>query len=150
MSDTTFDPELFMDAEVEGEMETKYTPIPDGDYVAMIDEKLDLKEVNGQPVVDLYHIIDDPELAEKMAMERISVKQSLFLDVADDGSLAFGPNKNVKLGKLREALGQNQAGQIWSIKMLAGAGPLRIKVGSRPDRNDATIIYNDVKATAAL
>ena len=83
-------------------------------------------------------------------MERISVKQSLFLDIDGSGALAFGANKNVKLGKLREALGQNNPGQSWNIQMLAGAGPLRIKVGSRPDKNDSTIIYNDVKATAAL
>lgn len=151
MSDeTTFDPDLFMSQEVEQEMETKYTPVPDGDYISTIDEKIELKEVNGSPVIDLYHVIDAPELAESMGMERISVKQSLFLDIDSGGALAFGANKNVKLGKLREALGQNNPGQGWNINMLAGAGPLRIKVGSRPDKNDATIIYNDVKATAAL
>ena len=50
MSDgTTFDPDLFMSQEVEGEMETKYTPVPDGDYISTIDDKLELKEVNGTP-----------------------------------------------------------------------------------------------------
>lgn len=149
-NESTFNPELFMAQETDQEMETKYTPIPDGDYVSMIDDKLDLKEVNGSPVIDLYHIVDDPELAEKMGMERISVKQSIFCDTDRAGNLEFGPNKNVKLGKLRAALNQNTPGQAWNINMLAGAGPLRIKVGSRPDKHDATIIYNDVKATSAL
>ena len=147
---STFDPDLFMSQDTEEEMETKYTPIPDDDYISIIDEKIDLKEVNGTPVIDLYHIVDDPELAEKLAMERISVRQSIFLDVDGAGNLAIGPNKNVKLGKLREALGQNVAGQSWNINMLKGAGPLRIKVGTKPDKNDSTIIYNEVKATSRL
>ena len=147
---STFDPEMFMSQDTEEEMETKYTPIPEDDYVSMIDETLSLKEVNGTPVVNLYHVIDAPDLAEQMGMERISVQQSIFLDVAPDGSLAIGPNKNVKLGKLREALGQNKSGQKWNINMLAGAGPLRIKVVKKPDANDPTVIYNRVVATTRM
>ena len=149
-NERTFDPELFMAKETEQEMETKYTPIPDDDYISMIDDKIALKEVNGSPVIDLYHIIDDPELAERMGLERISVKQSIFCDVDAAGNLTFGPNQNIKLGKLREALGQNVPGQSWNVNMLAGAGPLRIKVGSRPDKHDSTIIYNDIKATSRM
>ena len=147
---STFDPEMFMSQDTEEEMETKYTPIPEDDYVSMIDETLSLKEVNGTPVIDLYHIIDAPDLAATLGLDRISVKQSIFLDVGPDGTLAVGTNKNVNLGRLRAALGQNKSGQRWNPNMLAGAGPLRIKVTKSPDKNDPTIIYNRVVATTRM
>ena len=152
-NDSTFDPDLFMSEEVDQASETKYPTIPDGDYiVSSIDEvkKANFKEVNGTPVLDLYHVLDAPELAENMGMDRISVKQSLFLDIDASGSLAFGVGKNVKLGKLREALGQNDAGQTWNFNMLSGAGPLRVKVSSKPDKDDSSIIYNSVTKTTAF
>jgi hypothetical protein len=36
------------------------------------------------------------------------------------------------------------------IAMLKGAGPARIQVVNRPDQNDASIIYDDVKAVTKL
>ncbi|KKN74519.1 hypothetical protein LCGC14_0389360 [marine sediment metagenome] len=147
---STFDAESFMSQAVDGEMETRYTPIPDNNYVAMLSDKLTLREVNDSPVVDVLYIIDDEELRAKMDVEELIVKQSLFTDVNDDGRIAFGTNKNVKLGRLRAALGQNVAGQTWNFQMLAGAGPVRIKVGHRPDKNDPTIVYNEVNAVASM
>ena len=147
---STFDAESFMSQTVDGEMETRYTPIPDNDYIAMLSDKLTLREVNDSPVVDVLYIIDDEELRAKMDVKELIVKQSLFIDVNDDGSLAFGMNKNVKLGRLRAALGQNVAGQTWNFQMLAGQGPVRIKVGHRPDKNDPTVVYNDVNAVSSM
>jgi len=78
------------------------------------------------------------------------VKQSLFLDVDGSGNLAMGPGKNVKLARLRAAVGQNDASQTWNITKLSNAGPMRIKVGSKPDKDDPTIKYNKVIATSRL
>ena len=148
---STFDAENFLDSSIDGQSETRYTPIPDGEYVAMIDDTpLKLREINSSPVVDVTYIIDDPDLAEKMSLDRLSVRQTLFLDIGADGTLAFGANQNVRLGKLREALGQNKAGQKWNFRMIQGAGPVKIKVGSRPDKDDPTIIYNDVNGVAKM
>jgi hypothetical protein len=149
--ESTFDAANFLDNKVEGESETRYTPIPEDDYVAMIsDDALVLREINDSPAVDVIYVIDAPELAEQMQMERISVRQTLFLDIDADGTLAFGPNQNVKLGKLRDALGQNKASQKWNFRMMEGAGPVKIRVGKRPDKNDPTVIYNDVKAVTSM
>ncbi len=150
MVDSTFDAELFLNQSVEGESETRYTPIPEGDYIAMIDEKLAMREINDSPVLDVTYVIDDEELRAKLDMERLTVRQSIFLDIDETGNIALGTNKNVKLGRLREALGQNTSGQTWNPGMLAGAGPLKIKVIQRPDTNDPTIIYNDVRGTTSM
>jgi hypothetical protein len=53
-------------------------------------------------------------------MAEPSVSQSLMLDMTESGALAVGTNKNVNLGRLREALGQNVSGRPWSPNMLQG------------------------------
>ena len=63
------------------------------------------------------------------------VKLSLFCDVNVDEagnvvSLAYGPGKNVGLGRLREALGQNSPTKKWSWKHLEGVAA-KIKVEQR-------------------
>ena len=83
-----------------------------------------------------------------MNMERVSVRQSIFIDMESDGRIALGENRNVKLGKLREALGQNNAG-AWAPRMLVGAGPVTIKTINKPDKNDPETIYSNVQRVAA-
>jgi len=60
------------------------------------------------------------------------VRQSLMLDVRADGALEFGKGKNVGLGRVREALGQNSTGRPWSFPMLGGQ-LAKVKVKHRLD-----------------
>ena len=146
MPESTFDPQTFLNVEVEGEMEVRYTPVPEGDYISTIDE-IAVREVQGGSIVlDVTHLIHDEALAEKMGMDRLTVRQGIFLDIEPDGRIALGPNKNVRLGRLREAVGQNAPGP-WNFQMLKGAGPLKIAVSISPDKEDETIKYNRVDRT---
>jgi len=150
---SSFDADTFLSTTVEGEMETHFTPVDEGEYTAMI-EDIAAREVTGNqgttPVLDVMYNVLDEEVKEKMGMDKVIVRQSIFLDVEEDGRLALGqPNKNIKLGKLRDALGQNGSGP-WSFHDLKGAGPLVIKVSQRADKNDPSIVYNDVQRTAAI
>jgi len=147
-SDSTFDPATFMAQETAGPMETRYTPVPTDDYTATIDD-VGVRETGDAIVLDITHLIHDAELAEKMGMDRLVVRQGIFLDIEPNGVIALGPNKNVKLGRLREAVGQNKPGP-WNFQMLKGAGPLRISVSIKPDREDPTILYNRVDKTLPL
>lgn len=150
--ESTFDPSTFMNTEVEGEMETRYTPIPANDYNANVDE-IDVRSVTtdqGESIVlDVTYRIHAPDLATEMGMERLTVRQGIFLDIEANGSIALGANKNVKLGRLREAVGQNGPGP-WNFQMLVGAGPLVISVSTRPDKKDESIVYNNVDKTLPL
>lgn len=147
---STFDEDVFLNTEIKEPMETRFTPVPDDDYLAFIDDNLAFRRVNDSPVVDVTYILSDCDaLKEKLGMERLTVRQSLFIDVDGQGRIVFGPNKNIRLGRLREALGQNKAGKPWSFAHLKGAGPVKIHVIQRPDKNDPTVIYNDVTRVAA-
>lgn len=127
--ESVFDPDLFMNAQTEGEMETEYSPVPVGDYVAQI-SKIELRpaEKDGKHFypMDVLWKVEAPD--NEIAHERL-VKQTIFLDISSNGGLLLGTNKNVQLGKLRDALGQNGP-QPWSPNNLVGAAAT-IKVKHR-------------------
>lgn len=86
----------------------------------------------------------------------IQIRGNFFLDVDPDSvasgrpRLLFGNYKNVKLGMLREAVGQNKPGAPWSLRMLEGAGPLLIRVDHDPDSPDKDNPYIRVVRWAAV
>lgn len=144
-----FDPNLFLTQTVDGEMQTKFTPVPEGEYVAAIDD-VKLRQEKTFVIADvLWNILDDTVKAT-LGMNKVIVRQSIFLDIDDSGRLSKDPNKNIQLGRIREALGQNSPGVPWSIVMLKGAGPVKARVSIRVDKDDATKQYNDVKNVTRL
>lgn len=149
---STFDPDGFMQSSYEEANEVNYTPIPDGEYTALL-ESAKAREFQTKTgpakVIDCgWHVMDE-KLQEEMKMEKIVINQSIFLDFTTDGRLEFNTNKNVPLGRLRDAFGQN-TGAPWSPADLQGSGPITIKVGHRVDSNDPSKIYNTVTGYAAL
>lgn len=120
MNASAFDPDLFMNAQMEGEMETEYVPVPVDDYFAQI-TKIALRpaEKDGKSFypMDILWKIEAPD--NELAHEQV-VKQTIFLDISESGGLSIGRNKNVALGKLRAAIGQNGP-QAWSPNALVGA-----------------------------
>ena len=127
MNASAFDPDIFMSAQTEGAMETEYAPCPVGDYMAQITAiSVRPTEKNGQAYypMDISWKVDSPDNEE--ANGRL-VRQTIFLDVSPNGGLAIGKNKNVALGRLRDAVGQNGP-QAWSPNNLVGAAAMiRIK-----------------------
>lgn len=139
-----FDAAAFMNATIDEPLATEYILPPIAEYRAMIDDfdekafetfEGDSKQKPGEkwtmtkfncPVI----LLDDA-LAAKLGREKVVVRCQMILDFTDDGQLDFGPNKNVKLGQLREALGQNIKGQPWAPSLLKGAGPLMAKIGHK-------------------
>lgn len=124
MVDSTFDPNSFMQASFTESNSTTFTPVPEGEYTAAIMNPDDLKMRtidNGSLILDVKWTIDDPQVKEVTGLDTNSVRQSIFLDVTADGGLDFSKGKNIQLGRLREALDQNQAGQPWSFSNLIGS-----------------------------
>ena len=126
---STFDPDVFLSQEVTGANETKFTPPPVGEYTGFVDE-LAMSDYQGQPILQVtYKLLDDTgKLAELMSTDTPTVRDSIFLDVDESGRVLFGPNKNIKLGKLREAAKQNDPKMKWNFNMLRGVGPVKIMV----------------------
>ncbi len=147
-----FDASEFLNQTVEGSLDTRIEPLPEGDYRAVIDD-VDAKqgEKDGNPWTLLlvkWLITDEEALSAANREGKVWVNQSMMLDLNDDGHLDTSEQKNVRLGKLRDALSQND-GSPWSFGMLQGQAAM-LRVGPRPDKNDPEVIYNDVKAVVPL
>lgn len=156
-----FDEEAFANEMVEGVGSTTVTPIPAGDYFATIGDKIKLspfsRKDTGEPgaLINVPFLIVDDSGAIKAAIDgRDPIHyESYFLDVTRNSQgkivLDMGKGKNTKLNRLREAVGQN-TGAAWSYPMLCGAGPLKIKIGVGPDKNDKELMRNHLKAVGKL
>lgn len=130
---SAFDLSTMENMVVEAANETKTTPVPEGWYNSLIDS-IRLKSVktdNGdRPVLEVTHnLYEAPEeLKQQLNRDKVTVRQDVWLDVTDAGTLAFGPNQNVGLGRLREACGENDPKKKFTFRLLEGKGPLKIHV----------------------
>lgn len=132
---SVFDKDTFLNQQVTGSNEVKFTPVPEAEYQAFIDEiSMETYKDNERgevPILVLSYAILDEKLKEDLGLEKPTVQDRIFLDVESSGALSFGPNKNVRLGRVREAVGQNDAKKAWNMNMLRGAGPVLIRVAHR-------------------
>jgi len=137
-----FDPDTFMQQNVDAPLETEFKLCPAGEYTAMIDdftseafEQYDFEYQKGNRAgqsgtmtkFSCPFIINDDKARAELNRDKVVVSKQIILDIDTTGGLDFGVNKNVPLGQIREAVGQNQPGN-WSISQLRGAGPVHVKV----------------------
>lgn len=143
----TFDPQEFMNATVDGANDTHYVPIPEGDYTAVVEAVTDPSLTDkGNMFMHVLWSIDSEPLRRQMDREKITIRQTLWLDLNKEGRLDTGKGKNVPLGRIREATGLNGPG--FKFPSLVGR-PARIKVSQRLDK-ESQEIFNDVKAVTKL
>lgn len=113
-----FNPENFLNTEVQGIGETEYTAVPEGEYQAVI--KSVIADLAGdKPILRASWIIDSAEVRELMGQDEPICTQTFWLDLNENGTLAFGKNKNIKLNQCRSALGQN-TGSPWKPSDMVG------------------------------
>lgn len=144
---SAFDPDLFMNTTTTDANDTTFVPVPAGVYPASIDS-VTPRTAGDKPVLEVKWIIDSNEAREATGMEKPSVRQTIWLDVTAQGGLDMGKGKNVGLGKLREALGQNKPGQAWAPGMLVGQ-VAQVQVGHRSGKEPGEV-FADVKQVTAL
>lgn len=154
-SSSTFDPTSLLDTEYSDDLNTRLTPVPEGEYYAKL-SKIDVRAISakdGRPlrIADVYFIIDDEEVRNSTQLKepQARLRPSVFLDLNPDGTLQTkeqNPNANVKLGKLKEALGF-KPGRKWSLRMMEGQYCF-VKVRQRTDENDIEVVYSDVVAVS--
>lgn len=139
-----FDADVFMTQQVDAPMATTLQGVPDGEYVAMVGDfdssAFKTIPVKGEDryVLEIPFLIQDDALKAKLGREQITHRETYWLDFDANGALATGPDKNVRLGQLRAAVGQNVAGQPWAPAMLRGMGPVRIAIKSTTKVNPQT------------
>ena len=148
-----FDPDTFMNQTVDQPLSVERTLVPEGEYKGRIGDftsdafttfNFTYKRGPAAGQEGSMHkfncpiVIDDDKVRAALQMENVMIYQSCTLDFDDQGGLLFGPNKNIDLGKLRHATGQNNPGP-WKISDLRGAGPFMVKVQHRTGkRNDGS------------
>lgn len=137
-----FDANEFMQSQMDKPMETEYTLVPIGEYMATIDdftseafEVVNFEYKQGERAgtpgsmtkFTIPFVVQDDRVKRELQRDKVTVAKQVILDLEDDGkTLANGPNKNIELGRIRAAVGQDKG--VWSFANLRGAGPLMIKV----------------------
>lgn len=150
----SFNAAEFLHAVQTDAVESKFTPVPAGEYVASIKrdsitvEKVPFKNGEEGARFRCQWQIE----GEVAGMQNPTVRQDFLLDIAGftaSGAprLKTGQNQNVRLGRLIDISGQKS--NEWSYAGLVGARA-KIKVTHRPDKNDPEVVYAEVSAVAAL
>jgi len=148
-----FDANAFMAQEVDEGLSTVIEQVPEGDYRAMIgdfDSESGFRTFTAKPgsrnegkeftiFQPPFVLQDDPRLAavkQARGGNDVSVThKGMFLDLTDSGSLDTANGRNVDLGRLRDAVGQNNQ-KGWKFSNLIGAGPVMVRVIHEGDQND--------------
>lgn len=145
----TLNTEEFLQTTTEGVLDDHLDPCPPGEFlfiagkpsIASFVYKSGEREGETGYRMVLPWSCQDQSVLQELDRERVTVTQSVLLDLTEDGSgLDMGRGKNITLGQIRTAMGQNEPGAEWSPNMIEGQpAVLKIKGG----------IY-DEKATAEV
>lgn len=154
-----FDPNTFGAMTFEGANSTEFVLLPVSEYLAQIKSKEivsweDKDKTKGGLKLKLQWEVpgdaptpDGSTVKELTGRDSVTVKQEIMLDLTDTGGLDMGKGANVRLGRLREALGLNNPGQPWTFDMFVGQFA-KISVAHRPDNRDPKVLYAEVKEVA--
>jgi hypothetical protein len=127
-----FDPDRFLLAEYTEALETDRTLIPQGEV--KIDTIRDFEIIKPRlwknpqtqeqvwlsPQLRLHMLITDQGVLDQLNAKRDEHiwRYQMNLDINENQQLDYGPNRNLQLGRLRAAIGQNVAGIPWSVMQL--------------------------------
>jgi hypothetical protein len=147
-----FNPEEFLDTQITESNSTVSTPIPAGEYLAVISgQKARQWQGKKDPTMtgvalDIEWELDDQAVKDLLERDKVVAKQGIMLDMNDAGQLDMGKGKNIGLGRLREALNLNVPGQAFSFNMLQGQ-MARVAITHRIDGEN---IYAEVKSVTKV
>lgn len=146
--------EEFLQTTTSEALDDHLEPCPQGDWLAIVGKPAiyDFVYKTGDRTgetgyrMSIKYAIQDQAVFDHCDRDKVSVVQSILLDLTEDGNgLDMGKGKNIGLGQLREALGQNKPGEDWSPAMLEGQPvKVQVKAGVYEDRVTA-----DVKGVTA-
>lgn len=145
MAKSLFDPVAFLNEALE-ENATKTLPLPEGEPLAQV-TKLDFAsgEKDGREWhrLDIRLEITDRDYLGDYPAEKVSRTLGLMLEM-NGNQVATGPNKNVRLGKFREACGVNGK----PLGALIGQ-MVRVAIKQKPGFKDPTETVDDIVSFSA-
>jgi hypothetical protein len=141
-----FDTDTLLETTFSDALDTTQTPCPEGEYTAVLDDfkprAFKTRDGDEGAVLDVFWLPQLDAATEASLGRKPRVKQSIFLDLSASGGLDMGKGRNIGLGRLREAVGQNQPGKPWNFGMLKGS-MANVIVSHRIHEGN---IYDEVKA----
>lgn len=154
-----FNADAFLNAPVSASLSTSVKACPEGEFRFMIDDgdrALTFREAQSKKTGEAFFTAEilcsclDDGVKQALGRDKVLVPIKMFLDMTPDGlALDTSEGKNVKLGKLRDTLGQND-GSPWNWAMLKGKGPFMGKVSQRSDPDDPSIKYAEITRMAKI
>lgn len=147
-----FDPTQFLDMQFTEANDTVIINPDEGEYQAQI-EKIDFRpwQSKSDPskaglALDITWELQSEAARAKTGRDKVTVRQGLMLDMLTNGGLDMGKGRNISLGRLRDAVGQNVPGRPWTASQLIG----QMAKVSLKQRVDGDNIYIDVKGVTKL
>ena len=123
-----FDPATFLDATIDTPTE-KRPPLPIGDYLATIGD-IEARQWQGKKdpsksgiAYDVPLTLDIPaeiQASLGLTLSTLTLKDSIMLDLTDNGTIDNSPGKNRRLRMYREATDLNKAGDSFSARKMVG------------------------------
>lgn len=152
-SNSNFDVNAFLQETIAAPLDTQRLVVPAGEYLAQIDTgegaiglnfgtvKKEGSKMFGKPWASLNVklVIPDPNLAAQLKTDRVVVYGSIMLDLNDAGKVDQSPQRNIRLGKLLDACGQNVPGGS-----IAGCAGKTVKVMIGVDQEEGRDPRNEV------
>jgi hypothetical protein len=152
-----FDVDSFLNTQYEVATEFKRTLIPAG-YVELRIEEIEIikpkryqDKKTGEmkwtsPVLRLKCPVADEGIRTLLNVTDptrvLYAYPQIYMDVNSTGMIDMGPNKNLLLGQLRRALGQNEDGTGWRLPDLANMSPFWAECKhDQPDPNDELRVF---------
>ncbi len=153
-----FDPESLLDLSSDSPMSTRENLVPEGEYegtVETVKGRQTTSEKGTYNWLDVTFKIAGNQMApngqvvsDVVGRPSAQVRYSMILDLNDAGGLSQEQGRNVSLGRLREAVGQNGSGP-WTPRALIGARA-RVTVKHRFDKDDPAKVYQEIKSVKSL
>lgn len=146
---TGFDVKAFATTIVKAKLDTKIPPIPldETDEFDILCTRSEAKIIKSNKTGEEYCTYDsswevlDENVRAKTHLDKPTAHYGFILDVDPQKGLVLGQAKNVKLGRLLDAVGITS--KEWSLSMIEGTTCVG-KIRHRPDEDDPEIIYNEI------
>lgn len=148
-----FDANQFLAATFNEASATELKPAPEGEYIGTIQPVTSESFKSGVSAAGnawarldlIVQVENDLTIKAATGMDKKNIRAGVMLDMTPNGGLDFSEGRNITLGRLRKAVGLNAPGQPFSFQMLSGK-VVKISVKHRLDKDDASKVYEDVKA----
>lgn len=137
-----FNAEALKQVVIEGAMDTEAIPFPIMEAVVAVVKSFTIEAIKDKVKLTVIWNCNAPEVAEVTGREDNNIRQNVWLDLTASGNLDLGRGKNVGLGKLRTALGQNDPSEPWGFGHIVGQ-VAKLRTSQR--LGDDGTIYAEVK-----